>query len=197
VFYEISSQNKWRNSFGSLAVIAATDEPIVSNMKGKIMTTENTVTTEAPTPQQIAEDFVKEHSINDVVEHLLDDYNTIERLKQRLQSESESNDLLRANLRDKMDTIEEFLKSHIAENDSASVDELKELAESLSIELTKEIEITFTAEVTATATVPLDFDPNKFDDSDFDVRVEYIGNFTDVDCDDIDVSTDGFEAEEK
>lgn len=176
---------------------AATDEPIVRNMKGKIMTTENTVTTEAPTPQQIAEDFVKEHSINDVVEHLLDDYNTIERLKQRLQAESNSNDILRANLRDKMDTIEEFLKSHIGENDSASVDELKELAEDLGVELTKEVEITFTIEVTATASVPLDFDPNKFDDSDFDVRVEYTGDFTDVDCEDIDWTINGVEADEK
>ena len=175
----------------------ATDEPIVSNMKGKIMTTENTVTTEAPTPQQIAEDFVKEHSINDVVEHLLDDYNTIERLKERLEQESNGRDILRANLRDKMEIIEEFLKSHIGEGDSASVDELKELAESLDIEMTKEVEITFTVEVTATATVPLDFDPNKFDDSDFDVRVEYTGDFTDVDCEDIDWNLEGFEADEK
>lgn len=176
---------------------AATDEPIVRNMKGKIMTTENTVTTEVPTPFQIAEEFVKEHSLNDVVEHLVDDYNTIEKLKDRVQREGDSRDLLRSQLRDKMDIIEEFLKSHIGENDSASVDELKELAEQLDIEMTKEVEITFTVEVTATATVPLDFDPNKFDETDFDVRVEYTGDFTDVDCEDIDVSTQDFEAEEK
>lgn len=178
----------------------ATDEPIVSNMKGKIMTTENTdntVTPAIPTPQQIAEDFVKEHSLTEVVEHLLNDYNTIERLEQRLESEAQANDVLRANLRDKMGIVEEFLKSHIGEGDEASLDELKELAESLSIELTKEVEITFTLEVTATATVPLDFDPEKFDDSDFDVRVEYTGDFDDVDCEDIDWNFDNFEASEK
>lgn len=175
----------------------ATDEPIVSNMKGKIMTTENTVRAEVPTPFQIAEEFVKEHSINDVVEHLVDDYNTIENLKDRLQRESNSRDLLRSQLRDKMNIVEEFLKSHIGESDSASVDELKELAEQLDIELTKEVEITFTIEVTATATVPLEFDVDNFDDSDFDIDIKYNGDFPDVECDDIDWTLNDYEADEK
>jgi len=162
------------------------------------MTTENITTELAPnTPETVAENFVKENSTASIIEELVANYKTIETLKDRVQREGDSRDLMRSQLREKMDIIEEFLKSHIGENDSASVDELKELAESLDIELTKEVEVTFTIEVTATLTVPLDFDEDDLSDSDFDTRVTYEGGHNDVECDDVEWNINDFETDEK
>jgi hypothetical protein len=95
------------------------------------------------------------------------------------------------------ETIEEFLKEHISEGNSASVTQLKELAAELDIELTKEVEVTFTVEVTATVTVPLDFNAEDIEESDFDIRVNYEGSHDDVECDDIEWNTNDFQSDDK
>ena len=74
---------------------------------------------------------------------------------------------------------------------------MKEFAEKMGIELTKEIEVTFKVDVKFTATVPLDFIVENIDESDFDIRINYNGNHEDVDMEeeysdieDFDVSDD-------
>jgi hypothetical protein len=167
-------------------------------MKGKIMTIENVPTELAPnTPEAVAEDFVKENSTASIIEELVANYKTIESLKLRVTAEANNADHYRQLFKRKLEIVEEFLKSHIGENDSASVDELKELAESLDIELTKEVEVTFTIEVTATLTVPLDFDVDDISEDDFDTRVAYEGSHNDVDSDDVEWNISDFEADEK
>lgn len=152
------------------------------------MTTENTTveTVEVElTPAQIAENFIKEHSFGDLVDEYVNHYNAIESLKKQLESSREYMYASQRELRKVVDTVEEFIKEHVKESDSASVEELTELAEELNIELTKTISVTFTVEVEAEITVPLDFDEDDITDGDFDINVDFNGNYTDVDCDDI------------
>lgn len=162
------------------------------------MTTENTSTEAMPlTPIQIAEEFVKDNTTSTIIEEFVNHYNTIESLKTRVAAEANNAVHYRQLLNRKLEIVEDFLKTHIIDNDSASVDELKELAEELDIDLTREVEVTFHINVTATVTVPIDFDIDDLSDSDFDIRVDYSGNHTDVECDDVEWDTDNFEAEDK
>jgi len=85
----------------------------------------------------------------------------------------------------------DFVKS-----DDITTDDLKEFAEKMNIELTKEIEVTFKVDVKFTATVPLDFDVDKIDESDFDVRVDYRGNDDDIEMNEEYVDTEDFEVSE-
>ena len=159
------------------------------------MTTETTTVEVELTPAQIAEAFIKEHSFGDLVDEFVAHHNAIESLKKRLEYSEQSSNTYRAKLRDVTNTAEEFLKEHIKDNDSASVEELKELAESLDIELTKTINVSFSIQVEATISVPLDFDEDEFNDGDFDIRVDYNGAYTDSECDDITWEVDDFSAE--
>lgn len=142
-------------------------------MKGKIMTTETTSTEASMTPEQFAEDFIKTHSVAELVEQFVMYSKSVDSLKQRLESAINNSDHYRQQLRNQTETIEEFLKSHISDNDSASVSELKDLAEELDIELTKTLKVTFNIEVEYEITVPLDADEDSIDESDFDYSVSY------------------------
>lgn len=149
-------------------------------MKGKIMTTDNTTaTTESTsseatmTPEQFAEDFIKNHSVAELVEQYVMYSKSVDSLQQRLQSSINNADHYRQQLRNQTETIEEFLKEHISNNDSASVGELKDLAEELEISLTKTLKVTFNIEVEYEIEVPLDADEDSIDESDFDYSVSY------------------------
>jgi hypothetical protein len=169
-------------------------------MKGNIMTTENTaVTTEEVelTPAQIAENFIKEHSFGDLVDEFVNHYNTIERQKQQLLSREQDVANFRARWASMAETIEEFLKEHISEGNSASLKDLKDLAENLDIELTKELEVTFKVEVTTTLTVPLEFDEDDITEDDFDIRVDYTGRHNDVEEDGTEYEVNDFDSSEK
>ncbi len=162
------------------------------------MTTENTTaTTELPplTPEQVAEDFVKENTTSVIVEEFVNNYKTIESLKTRVQAEAGTSDHWRQKFARLEDRVTEFLKSHISENDDASVDDMKEFAESLGIELTKQIKVKFTAEVEVEMTVPLDFDCDDIREHHFTVSAEFDG-MTDVEVDDTDICVNDFEVEE-
>jgi sugar-specific transcriptional regulator TrmB len=158
------------------------------------MTTETTTT--ETTPQQIAEDFIKANTTSVIVEEFVNHYNEIERLKRRLEEKNSSLDYQRNRLNELIAKTRDFIITHVADGEGASVDELKELAEELDIELTKEISVTFTVEVTATVTVPVDFDEDDITDADFDITVEYSGSHDEVECDDIDHEVNNFVAEE-
>ena len=165
-------------------------------MKGKIMTTENT-TTEAPlTPAQIAEEFVKENTTATIIEEFVNHYNAIESLKQQLEYQQQETRNQRSRWASMAQTIEEFLKEHISEGNDASVDDLKELAESLDIELTKTITIKFTAEVEVEVTVPIDADIDDVDENDFTVSAEFDGK-TDWEVNDTNININDFDVEEE
>ena len=158
------------------------------------MTTENTVT--ESTPAQIAEEFVKANTTSVIIEEFVNNYYAIERLKKQVEESRSTAEYRRVRLEELIATTRNFLLEHIANHDGASVDELKDLAEELDIELTKEISVTFSVEVTATVTVPVDFDEDDITESDFDISVEYSGSHDDVECDDVEYEVNNFVSEE-
>jgi len=173
----------------------------VSKRKGKEMTTENTSTNTTSnvlpslTPEQVAENFVKANTTTGIVDEFVRNWKEIEGLRKRVEAEASTADHYRQTLTRKLDIVEEFIKSHVGENDEASVDDLKELADSLDIELTKTIKVTFTAEVEVEMTVPLDFDTDDISESDFTVSAEFNG-MTDVEVEDTNINIPDFEVEE-
>lgn len=171
-------------------------------MKGKIMNTENNATEavreEAPlTPRQVAEEFVKESSVDTIIEELVNNHNAYESMKKQLEEARENVDYQRRKWASLYESIEEFLKERIQQGKNVSVDDLKELAEELDIELTKTVKVTFTVEVETTIDVPIDFDEDTIDDSDFEVSIDFTGHYTDVETsDDWDISINDFNIEE-
>lgn len=161
------------------------------------MTTENTTTESiVPTPADIAEEFVKANTTSAIIEEFVNHHNTIESLQRKLQNAEQEARNQRSRWASMAQTIEEFLIEHI-KDEQVSVDDLKELAEELEIELTKEIEVTFKVDVTATVTVPIDFNDEDIEESDFDIRINYEGSHNDVECDDIEWSVENYYTGEK
>ena len=117
-------------------------------------------------------------------------------MKAKLQYQEQETRNQRSRWASMSQTIEEFLFEHI-KDEQVSIDDLKQLADDLEIELTKEVEVTFTVEVTATVTVPLDFNAEDIEESDFDVRVNYEGSHDNVECDDIEWNTNDFTSDDK
>jgi len=163
------------------------------------MTTENTTATTSAeagmTPFEFADDFIKNHSTLEIAEQLVTYSEQVDRLQARVTAEASTSDHFRQKFARLENTIEEFLKSHIADNEDASVDDMKELAESLGIELTKTITIKFTAEVEVEVTVPIDADLDDVDENDFTVSAEFDGK-TDWEVQDTNINVNDFEVEE-
>lgn len=166
------------------------------------MTTENTTTDITVTdkkanwtPEQFAEDFIKTHSVAELVEYMVSQKNENLRYKNSADNWKDNFQTTRGKLQSILDSVETFLKDHISEGNNADLDELKELAEELDIELTKDIKVTFTASVEVEMTVPLDFDLEGIDESNFTVSAEFDG-MTDVEVDDTDINVEDFEVEE-
>jgi succinate dehydrogenase flavin-adding protein (antitoxin of CptAB toxin-antitoxin module) len=157
------------------------------------MTTDNT-TTEV-TPIEIATEFVKNSSSTQIAEKMAEDAQSLENMRKNVSHKQVEIDYLRRDKRNILDIVEKFLKEHISEGNEADLDELKELAEELDIELTKDIKVTFTASVEVEMTVPLDFDLEDIDESNFTVSAEFDG-MTDVEVDDTDINVEDFEVEE-
>lgn len=159
------------------------------------MTTENTVTESAPmTPEAVAEEFVKANTTSVIVEEFVNNYNTIESLKRQLEASKSTAEYRRVRLEELIAKTRDFIITGLA--NEVSEDDLKDLADKLDIELTKEIEVTFRVDVTATVTVPIDFDEDDITDADFDITVEYSGTHDDSECDSIDYEVNNFVAEE-
>lgn len=138
-----------------------------------------TTTNEQPTPRQMAEAVVNNATPNAIieeVERLIIDRDYYKNEKSLLNARySELNKQLSHWKNSTTTFVTEFIKS-----DDVTTDDLKEFAEKMNIELTKEIEVTFKVDVKFTATVPLEFEFNEIDESDFDVTIEYSGN-SDID----------------
>ena len=154
------------------------------------MTTETTNTeVKEPTPYEIAAEFVKNNAVSEITER-------IAVLTEQVKRERANYDQARAELIRWREQTTEFVIDFV-KSDDITTDDLKEFAEKMNIELTKEIEVTFKVDVKFTATVPLDFDVDTIDESDFSVRINYEGNTNDFDMEeeysdieDFDVSDD-------
>lgn len=134
-------------------------------------------------------DTIKQEASTKISTMTLDDIaGYIANLKVNSQDQRNSNSALRSRLQTLVDTVTEFIKDNIS--DGADTDALKELANELDIELTKDLRITFTVQYYADVTVPLDYDVESIDESDFDVTIQYTGH------DDVDFSDDSTEVED-
>lgn len=153
------------------------------------MTTETTTEVKEPTPYEVAAEFVKNNAVSEITER-------IAQLTEQLKYARNDYDQASKSLRHWRDETTKFVIDFV-KSDDITTDDLKEFAEKMNIELTKEIEVTFKVDVKFTATVPLDFDVDTIDESDFDVTINYRGGDNDVDMEeeysdieDFDVSDD-------
>ena len=164
------------------------------------MTTENTeiinsVPAEALNNAERAETVVKELSANDMVQEikrLLDelDFHKVESAKNRNRATENQSKYL--NL---YNSIAEFIKDHVTDDD-ISTDDLKELAEELNISLTKTIKVKFTVACEYEFEVPLDFEDNDIDESDFSINISSSISNDDVEETHESIDVTDFEVEE-
>lgn len=148
------------------------------------MTTETTTET-VDKAKAAAVEYVGSHSMSDIIEHLADQY-------KYLQASKDSNNAVRARLQELVDTVTEFIKDNL---DSSFAGKLKQLAKELDIELSKDVTISFNVTYTADVTVPIDFDIESIDETDFDITIRYEGN-DDVEFDNDHHEVEDFEVEE-
>ena len=153
------------------------------------MTTETTTEVKEPTPYEVAAEFVKNNAVSEITER-------IAQLTEQLKYARNDYDQARQGLNHWRTKTTDLVIRHV-KKDEIDVDDLKDFAEEMGIELTKEIEVTFKVDVKFTATVPLDFIIENIDESDFNVDISYRGNHEDVEMDedysdieDFDVSDD-------
>ena len=147
------------------------------------------MTTETTDTQLSQFDLMKQEANTKIATMTLDDIaGYIATLRASLDEYKTSNSGVLIRLQQTVDTITEFIKDNIS--DGADTDALKELANELEIELTKDLRITFTVQYYADVTVPLDYDVENIDESDFDIRIQYTGS------DDVDFSDDSTEVED-
>jgi hypothetical protein len=139
------------------------------------MTTENTVTVEVTKTE--AELYAD--SILSVELGLEETRRSLIRLFEKQQSQRTRIDQLdsaiwkqRDSKEEIISTIKKFIIEHIANEDSADIDELKELAEELEIELTKKIKVTFHVDYEVEIECDLDY---VVDESEFEVSLNYSG----------------------
>lgn len=155
-----------------LVVNATTDEAHQQNKGTKMNTNETTEATTVteqvePTPLELAHEAIKTFSLDGLADYIVrleaDKKAAIE-AKQLLVTQR---DAIRTELNNWKNSVGEFIKDHVKDDD-ISVDDLKEFADELNIELTKTIRVKFTIDVEGEFKVPLDFDEDDVsDETDF------------------------------
>lgn len=121
-----------------------------------------------PTVEAVAAEFVKDHNSTEIVQELVKYSNSVDSLRSNLEYERNRNTALAM----KLDIVKNFITEHVKDDDSASVDELKNLAGELDFTLTKRVKVEFT--VTYNLTVECDLDEEVSED-DFRVSMDYNG----------------------
>jgi hypothetical protein len=136
------------------------------------MTTETQY--DEPTVEAVAEEFVKDHNSTEIVQELVKYSNSVDSLRSQLEYERNRNTTLGG----KLDMVKNFITEHVREDDSASVDELKNLAGELDFTLTKQVTVQFTVEYNLTIECDLDEEVSQ---DDFRVDMDYngVGEITD------------------
>lgn len=161
------------------------------------MTEETTqVTTETPlTNQQIAENTVKELSANELTKELQRLLDEVDYRKREAALAKERATQATSRYSNLYGSVEEFLKEHV-KDEQVSIDDLKELAEELNIELTKSIKVTFTVKAEYEFNVPLDWTDDDISDGDFNIRISYNGNDDDIEETSESMEVEDFEVED-
>ena len=156
------------------------------------MTEETTqVTTEAPlTNQQIAENVVKDLPANEIVnevKRLLDEVDYRKREAALAKERATQGTSRYLNL---FTSLEEFIKEHV-KDEQISIDDLKEFAEEVNIELTKSIRVTFNVKCEYEFNVPLDWVEDDISDGDFTIRIS-----SNINDDEVEETSESFEVED-
>jgi len=146
-------------------------------------------------PQLSKFDLLKQEANTKIAGMTLDEIaGYIATLKVNVEDARNNTSSVRGRLQQFVDSATEFLKDHIKEG--ADSDELKEFAEELEIELTKEIKVTFTVDYEATIKVPFEYDEESMSENDFDVEITFNSREDGVDVQDESTDINDFEAEE-
>jgi histidyl-tRNA synthetase len=159
------------------------------------MTEETTQVTTDPTKltltnQQIAESVVKDLPANEIVnevKRLLDEVDYRKREATLAKERATQGTSRYLNL---FNSLEEFIKEHV-KDEQISIDDLKEFAEEVNIELTKSIKVTFTVKAEYEFNVPLDFDEEDITDGDFTIRIS-----SNINDEDVEETSESFEVED-
>ena len=158
-------------------------------------TNEQNTTTDTPSNQSIAESVVKDLPANEIVkeiQRLLDEKDHYKKQCEENRIRATENQSKYLNL---YNSIAEFIKNSV-KDDSVNIDDLKELAEELNIELTKSIRVTFTVKAEYEFNVPLDWTDNDISDGDFDIRISSSISNDDVEETSEAIDVTDFEVEE-
>jgi hypothetical protein len=139
------------------------------------MTTETQI--DEPTVEAIADEFVRDHATDEIVAELVKYSNSVDSLERQLESSKERN----AKLNQQLGYVKAFILEHVKDDDSATVDELKELAAELDITLTKEVTVQITVEYNLTVECALDEEVSE-DDISIDLSYNGVGELTNEDC---------------
>lgn len=122
-------------------------------------------TTETNTNKQIAQTEINRKTPEQLVVYVSD-------LLDLLDGHVKSYETSRSMYHNLKNTVEEFVKEAIQDND-VSVDDVKRLAVNCDIELTKELQVEMTIRYYATVQVPIDYDADDITESDIDVSVDF------------------------
>ena len=114
--------------------------------------------------------------------------------KTRVSELETSNKEIRYRLQELVDSVTEFIKNNY--QSGASSDDLKELADELEIELTKTIKVEMKISYYAELIVPIDFEEDNLDESDFDIEVTF-NNTRDTEIDNDSTEVDSLDAREE
>lgn len=136
-----------------------------------------------------ATEFVGANNTSDIIEQLALLYKRIK----ELEDNSFQKDV---RLNQFKDTVKDFIVEHIEEPSNIDKDDLKDLAGSLYIELTRSVQVTFKIEVTSDIEVPIDYDIQDIDSSDYDIDVRWTGT-SDISETNTDFNVEDLEAEEQ
>lgn len=152
--------------------------------------TEETTTETPLTNQQIAENVVKDLPANEIVneiKRLMDEVDYRKREATLAKERATQGTSRYLNL---FNALEEFIKEHV-KDEQISIDDLKEFAEEVNIELTKSIRVTFNVKCEYEFNVPLDFDEEDITDGDFNIRIS-----SNIQDEDIEETSESFEVED-
>lgn len=137
------------------------------------MTTENTVTVTKSDAELFADSILSvEGGLEETKRKLIDIYDQNQSRYVRIDQMQDSIWQVRNSKEEIISTVKKFINEHIANDDSADIDELKELAEDLEIELTKKVKVTFHVDYEIEIECDTDYE---VDESDFRVSLDYNG----------------------
>lgn len=160
------------------------------------MTIETNATPETPyTNQQQAENTVKELSANDLTKEFQRLLDEVDYYKKETKLAKERATQATSKYLNLFNTLADFIKEHV-KDEQVSIDDLKELAEELNIELTKSITVTFTVKAEYEFHVPLDWTDDDISDGDFDIKISHNLNDDEMEQTSESMEVEDFEVED-